>query len=87
VRAALQADAAATGVDLRQMADLRALKAGRAARVTARAAAYLGDLARRVPPGTPVAAVLPPEALDRLAREYGLTRSPTGELGLAEDAR
>jgi hypothetical protein len=87
VRAALQADAAATGVDLRQMADLRALKAGRAARVTARAAAYLGDLARRVPPGTPVAAALPPEALDRLAREYGLTLSPTGELGLVEDAR
>lgn len=85
VRAALQAEAAATGVDLRQMADLRALKAGRTARVTTRAAAYFGDLARRVPPGTPVAAVLPPEALGRLAREYGLTLSPTGELGLAED--
>jgi hypothetical protein len=87
VRAALQAEAAASGLELRQLAELQALKTGRAARVTTRAAAFFADLARRAPPGTPVAEVLPPEDLSRLAREYGLTRSPTGELGLAEDAR
>jgi hypothetical protein len=86
VRAALQAEAAAAGVDLRQLADLKALKAGCAARVTNRAAPFLRELARRVPPGKRADEVLTPEALDRLAREYGLTLGPAGEPGLAEDA-
>lgn len=85
-REGLQEEARAVGVDIQQVAGLKAVKAKRSADLNTRIAALFKELRGLVPDNKTVGESVTPEELERLALKHGLTIGPDGQPALAEDA-